>query len=152
MTLYELVLLCILVIPPTYSTYISFLSAPDDYNSSAVTVTFSPGSQMMNVEVETSPDDIIELDEYFMAMLVVKDSDDLLLACEPNKTNVTIVDKTIATVFFRPSEYGVTEGEVAVLMLEISAEVAPDVEITVVVLPNNGTATSELCFHSQIVN
>ena len=105
----------------------------------------------MDVEVKTSSDDIIELNEYFMAMLVVEGSDDLLLACEPSKANVTIVDKTIATVFFRPSEYGVTEGEVAILMLEISVEVAPDVNITVFVFPNNGTATSELCFHSQIV-
>ena len=132
--------------------YISFLAAPDDYNSSDVTVTFSPGSQMIVVECPTLADDIIELDEYFKVTLVVEDSNDLLRACEPSMANVTIVDQTMATVFFNPPEYGVTEGEVAVLILEISAEVAPGVEITVAVLPNNGTATSELCFHSQIVN
>ena len=123
------------------------LTAPEDYNNSTTTVTFSPGSQMMEVRIGTRPDNIAEGDETFMVMLALEETSDRVSLCEPNKATVTIVDQTICVVIFNPDEYGVTEGTVATLMLELSAEVAPGVDVEVTVVTVNNTAHSEFQFH-----
>jgi hypothetical protein len=124
--------------------------APEDYNNSTTTVTFSPGSQMMEVRIGTRPDNIAEGDETFMVMLALEETSDRVSLCEPNKATVTIVDQTICVVIFNPDEYGVTEGTVATLMLELSAEVAPGVDVEVTVVTVNNTAHSPLDFAGGI--
>ena len=102
---------------------------------------FNVTTQTGTLVVHTETDNIIENDEDFTAVLSVPAGLPRVFEGTPSEATVTILDQTTAEVYFDPATYNVTEGQPADLILRLTRDVDPSVNITVLVQTMNGSAT-----------
>ena len=116
-------------------------AAPGDYEDRSYQVVFNVTTQTGTLVVFTEPDNIIENDEDFTAMLSVPAGLPRVFEGTPSEATVTILDQTTAEVYFDPATYNVTEGQPADLILRLTMDVDPSVTIIVRVQTMDGSAT-----------
>ena len=116
-------------------------AAPGDYEDRSYQVVFNVTTQTGTLVVFTEPDNIIENDKNFTAVLSVPASLPRVFEGTPSESTVTILDQTTAEVYFDPATYNVTEGEPADLILRLTRDVDPTVTIIVMVQTRDGSAT-----------
>ena len=104
-------------------------AAPGDYKDRSYQVVFNVTTQTGTLVVFTEPDNIIENDEDFTAVLSVPAGLPRVFEGTPSEATVTILDQTTAEVYFDPATYNVTEGQPADLILRLTRDVDPSVTI-----------------------
>ena len=116
-------------------------AAPGDYEDRSYQVVFNVTTQTGTLVVFTEPDNIIENDENFTAVLSVPAGLPRVFEGTPSEATVTILDRTTAEVYFDPATYNVTEGQPADLILRLTRDVHLSVAIIVRVQTRDGSAT-----------
>ena len=124
-----------------YTFLLSTATAPGDYQDRSYQVEFNVTTQSGTLVVYAEPDDILENDEDFKAVLSVPAGLPRVFAGTPSEATVTILDRTAAEVYFDPDVYNVTEGQTANLILRLTKDVDPSVTIIVMVQTMDGSAT-----------
>ena len=108
-------------------------AAPGDNEDRSYQVVFNVTTQTGTLVVFTEPDNIIENDEDFTAVLSVPAGLPRVFEGTPSEATVTILDQTTAEVYFDPATYNVTEGQPADLILRLTRDVDPLVTVIMVV-------------------
>ena len=102
---------------------------------------FNVTTQTGIIVVHTETDNFIENDEDFTAVLSVPARLPCVFEGTPSVANITILDQTTVEVYFNPATYNVTEGQPADLILRLTRDVDPSVNIIVMVQTMDGSAT-----------
>ena len=118
---------------------ISTLAASSDYEDRSYQVVFNVTTQTGTLVVFIEPDNIIENDENFTAILSVPAGLPRVFKGTPSEATVTILDLTTAEVYFNPATYNVTEGQPADLILRLTTDVDLSVSIIMVVEIKQGS-------------
>ena len=124
-----------------HHTCLSTPAAPGDYEDRSYQVVFNVATQTGTLVVLIEPDNTIENDENFTAVLSVPAGLPRVFEGTPSEATFTILDQTTADVYFDPATYNVTEGQSADLILRLTRKVDPSVTIIVKVQTSNGSAT-----------
>ena len=102
--------------------FLTFLSAPGDYDSSPYTVNFTAGQTSTILMVPTIDDSTSELTEYFTVMASSTSQADLVQIGSPDTSHITIQDnEPVIAVSVMPQNYTVNEGGKANITLVLNS-------------------------------
>ena len=114
-----------------------------DYVPGSFNVTIDPVTGEGVVTIATLPDNIIEGSEVFSATLSIPVPIPGVVTGDPSVAMVTIIDNTTAEVRFVSDMYSTVEGDSVTLFLELSADLAPNTTVEVVIATADGSANGE---------
>jgi hypothetical protein len=107
-----------------------------DYVGGVFPVTFTAGSRMAMVFINTTSDETAEMSEEFKVVIQVPDDEDLVMPGDPDTAVVTITDDDDLLVFFDPDDYTVVEGDEVEVTVSTNRDFDFSFNVTVMTMPD----------------